>query len=269
MAELDLLSTDFDGTLIGFGGDGRCCGAFAEVLNEHRRLRGLWVVNTGRNLEFAIEGLARFGGPAAPDFLVTNERDIFRRTGAGKWEAHEEWNAECARRHDELFETRADIFREIARMTAIWKGLQLIEEDGRPAGLVAENEGIMAEVVTALAELARDAPEFSYQRNTIYLRFCHIAYDKGSALAELASLEGIPAEKIFAAGDHFNDLPMLTGLVAAHVACPANAIDEVKDVVRGAGGYISQYEHGEGVADAILHMRTRDQGSRAGVQPAA
>jgi hypothetical protein len=268
MAELELLSTDFDGTLIGFGGDGRCCGAFAEALNEHRRLRGLWAVNTGRNLDFAVEGLARFGGPAAPDFLLTNERDIFRRTSAGTWEAHEEWNTECARRHDELFEVRAEVFREIAKLTGIWDGLEVIEEAGRPAGLVAPSEEIMGEVVGALGELAHSAPEFSYQRNTIYLRFCHIAYHKGSALAELAEMEGISADKIFAAGDHFNDLPMLTGEVATHVACPANAIAEVKEAVRRAGGYVSGYEHGEGVADAIAHVRAKGPGPQMGTASA-
>jgi len=38
------------------------------------------------------------------------------------------------------------------------------------------------------------------------------------------------------------------------VACPANAVGEVKDLVRARGGYVSPYSWGEGVADAIRHF---------------
>jgi hypothetical protein len=47
---------------------------------------------------------------------------------------------------------------------------------------------------------------------------------------------------------------MLDGTAAAMVACPANAVAEVKDVVNRAGGYVSPLAWGEGVADAIRHF---------------
>jgi hydroxymethylpyrimidine pyrophosphatase-like HAD family hydrolase len=107
-------------------------------------------------------------------------------------------------------------------------------------------------------EEARD-PEskFHYQRNTIYLRFCHADYHKGAALAELARLIDIPRENIFAAGDHHNDVSMLNGEVAAMPACPANAIEEVKAAVRNAGGYVAQREHGAGVHEALRYFANR------------
>ncbi|HUE62202.1 MAG TPA: HAD hydrolase family protein, partial [Chthoniobacterales bacterium] len=94
----------------------------------------------------------------------------------------------------------------------------------------------------------------NYQRNTIYLRFCHADYHKGAALAELARLIDVPRENIFAAGDHHNDISMLNGQVAAMPACPANAIEEVKAAVRKAGGYVAKREHGAGVHEALLHF---------------
>jgi hydroxymethylpyrimidine pyrophosphatase-like HAD family hydrolase len=88
----------------------------------------------------------------------------------------------------------------------------------------------------------------------VYLRFCHADYHKGAALAELSRLLEIPREQIFAAGDHHNDLSMLDGRYAEFPACPANAIPEVKQAVRNAGGYVADRECGAGVYDALLYF---------------
>ena len=109
--------------------------------------------------------------------------------------------------------------------------------------------------VTEFIEQARTKqPKFNYQRNTVYLRFCHADYHKGAALAELARLIDISRDNIFAAGDHHNDISMLDGKVAAMPACPANAIDEVKGAVRNAGGYVAKSEHGAGVHEALRYF---------------
>jgi hydroxymethylpyrimidine pyrophosphatase-like HAD family hydrolase len=93
-----------------------------------------------------------------------------------------------------------------------------------------------------------------YQRNTVYLRFCHVDYHKGAALAELARLLEVSRENIFASGDHHNDISMLDGRVAGMPSCPANAIEEVKSAVRAAGGYVAEKQHGAGVYEALMHF---------------
>jgi hypothetical protein len=47
---------------------------------------------------------------------------------------------------------------------------------------------------------------------------------------------------------------MLDGVVAAMPSCPGNAIAQVKDAVRNAGGYVAEREHGAGVHEALLHF---------------
>ncbi|MCA1596055.1 MAG: HAD hydrolase family protein, partial [Chloroflexi bacterium] len=79
---------------------------------------------------------------------------------------------------------------------------------------------------------------------------------KGAALAELSRLLEIPREQTFAAGDHFNDISMLDGRYAKFPACPANAISEVKETVRGAGGYVAGSDCGAGVYEALLYFTT-------------
>jgi len=37
-------------------------------------------------------------------------------------------------------------------------------------------------------------------------------------------------------------------------SCPSNAVDEVKDAVRNAGGFVAEREHGAGVYDALKHF---------------
>ena len=108
----------------------------------------------------------------------------------------------------------------------------------------------MEEVAGFINHEARHLPEFSFQRNTVYLRFCHRAYNKGSALGALSRRLSIRREEVLAAGDHFNDLSMLDGTYAAFPCCPSNAIPEVRSTVQAAGGYAATLPAADGVAEA-------------------
>ena len=79
MTKIRLLSTDFDGTLIAMGSRGRCSPDFAAALEDHSGNGGLWAINTGRTLDHVIDGLEIFDAPVGPDFLLTTEREIYRR----------------------------------------------------------------------------------------------------------------------------------------------------------------------------------------------
>ena len=121
-------------------------------------------------------------------------------------------------------------------------------------GLVATDDEELNRITEFIEQARTKEPNLNYQRNTVYLRFCHADYHKGAALAELSRLTEVPRENIFAAGDHHNDISMLDGQVAALASCPANAIPDVKDAVRAAGGYIAQSEYGAGVREALVYF---------------
>jgi len=122
-------------------------------------------------------------------------------------------------------------------------------------GLATETDLQMDRVCDFLERERVRVPGFQFMRNTIYVRFCHEAYSKGTALGELGRLTDIPAECILAVGDHYNDIPMLDGRHARYVACPANAMDAVKVTVRRAGGYIASTTCGHGTLAALRHFR--------------
>ena len=131
---------------------------------------------------------------------------------------------------------------------------RIIHENGGPAGFLASNDEEMERVVSFIEAARSRQPLFNYQRNTVYLRFCHADYHKGAVLGELARLLEIDRAEVFAAGDHHNDISMLDGRVAAMTACPSNAIAEVKEAVKAAGGYVAERPVGAGIYDALRHF---------------
>ncbi len=130
------------------------------------------------------------------------EREVFRppRDGRG-WEDFGDWNAVCARVHDELFDRRRAVARDLVafveretraelrygrRTAPLGRGAEL-------AGIVAQDDAEMDRIVAVLDAVKAQVPNFSYQRNSIYLSLCHADYDKGTALAELGRLIGVGA----------------------------------------------------------------------------
>src|SRR6266511_1938497 len=159
-----------------------------------------------------------------------------------------------ARDHTELFSSAQSVLTEVINFVTQETKARLIYDSDRLEGLAAENEQELEQIAKFIEETRAGHTKFDYQRNGIYLRFCHADYHKGAALAELARLIEVPRDNIFAAGDHHNDISMLNGRVAAMPSCPANAIPEVQNAVRNAGGYVAQQEHGAGVHEALLHF---------------
>ena len=229
--------------------------ACLELIRELQQAGAIWAINTGRSVSLLESGLSDFEFPIHPDFILTTEREVFRPgTNGEKWEPFGDWNARCAREHAELFTSAQSTLAEVVDFVTQKTKAQLLYHSEGLEGLRAANEEEMDRIVEFIEQARDPESKFHYQRNTIYLRFCHADYHKGAALSELARLLDVPRENIFAAGDHHNDISMLNGEAAAMPACPANAIDEVKTAVRDAGGYVANRSHGAGVHEAIAHF---------------
>jgi HAD superfamily hydrolase (TIGR01484 family) len=250
--KIRLLSIDFDGTLVSRVSEPVLDRDCIELIRDLQNKGALFAINTGRSVDLLESGLADFEFPMRPDFILTTEREVFRPgTNGEKWEPFGDWNERCARDHAELFSSAESVLAEVVDFVNQKTKAQLIYHTEGLEGLRAASEEEMDRIVEFIEQARDPDSKFHYQRNTIYLRFCHSDYHKGAALAELARLIDMPREKIFAAGDHHNDISMLNGEVAALTACPANAIDEVKAAVRSAGGYVAQNQHGAGVREAL------------------
>jgi hypothetical protein len=252
---IKLLSIDFDGTLVSRVSEPILDRQCMELIRKLQDAGALWAINTGRSVDLLESGLADFALPIRPDFILTTERDVFRPGRNGqKWEAFGDWNERCARDHAELFCSANSILAEVVDFVNRQTKARLIYEGERLEGLVATNDKEMNQITEFIERARVRHANLNYQRNTVYLRFCHADYHKGAALGELARLLEIPRENIFASGDHHNDISMLDGKAAGMPSCQANAIQEVQDAVQNAGGYVAKKQFGAGVHEALLHF---------------
>lgn len=257
MPIIRLLSTDFDGTLVGGVHGERCAPELASELTAVTSEGTIWALNTGRPLSSALDGIEKLGAPIFPHYVLTSERHIHRPDGRGGWDDFGDWNRICREHHDLLFRESGEFFAQIRLLAARYRGITVLQNiTGIPEGLVSLTEELLDEMTLELDSLPGRPSDFNYQRSNIYLRFCHRSYDKGSSLAELGRLLDMSTDGILAIGDHQNDISMLFGDVASMVACPSNAHPIVKDAVRKAGGHVSKLVAGEGTAEAINLYRS-------------
>lgn len=253
MSQIRLLSVDFDGTLVRNWALPHYPAELVQILNQLRRNGVMMAINTGRTLRLVEEALDSTGFPVRPDFALTSEREVFRWNGA-TWEDFGGWNSRCWEEHDTLFTNCGVLLEEIERYIESTTTARLHYEENRFSGVVSTTNEEMEEICRFIETKRFGFPDFAYQRNSVYLRFCHLAYHKGAALAELQRLTDISKEETFAAGDNFNDLPMLNLAVAHFLACPSNALDDVKAAVRNQGGFVASQDSGYGMCEALRHF---------------
>jgi hydroxymethylpyrimidine pyrophosphatase-like HAD family hydrolase len=256
---IKIISTDFDGTLFAEFQMPPIPDRLVGLIGELQRRGAKWVINTGRDMSSLMEALGRARIPIQPDFLVLVEREIYFHDGV-RYAGIPEWNDACARDHAELFaRVRPDVPQLYEWVNSRFRAT-VYEDAFSPFCLIAGNNGDADEIHSRLNDYCRGVPGLTVVRNDVYARFSHVAYDKGTALVELARRLSVSANEIFAAGDHLNDLPMLQTSRARWLASPDNAITVVKETVRQQRGFVSKLSHGEGVADGLEHsLRAADE----------
>lgn len=202
-----VLSFDFDGTLHDPASEPPVPLAFFDKIGRLvSEKQAVWGVNTGRSLEYALEGMRDSGFPLQPDWIVAREREIYLRDADGCWQSYELWNHRCTQDIHELFEREQAFLSRIRREVLEHTGAEWLQMDGEPAGVISRTEEEMEWIVGRVEELVNPQSNISWQRNTIYLRFSHGAYHKGSALSEVARLFGVLATHCLAIGDSHNDI---------------------------------------------------------------
>ena len=253
-----LISTDFDGTLFAEFENPPVPEKLQQIIGSLQARGAKWVINTGRDMSNLMEALGRAAISIEPDYVVLVEREIHLHHDS-QYVPVEPWNSECARAHAEIFaKVMPDLPRIVAWINARFHA-RIYEDPYSPFCLIAGNNGDADVIHKYLDEYARAIPGLTVVRNDVYARFCHQSYNKGTALAEVARRLGVGSHQTFAAGDHLNDLPMLSSEYAAFLAAPANAVEPVRETVQRQKGYVSPLSHGTGVADALEFFMTRTQ----------
>jgi HAD superfamily hydrolase (TIGR01484 family) len=253
---IKLISTDFDGTLHAEHEDPPVPHDLQELIASLQARGAKWVINTGRDLGSLMESLGRARLRIKPDYVVVVEREIYCHQEA-RFTDLPEWNDRCRSMHAELF---GRVNRDVPRLAA-WVNQRnratVYADSYSPFCIIADTNDEMDSIQQMMEAYCVEVPGLTVVRNDVYSRFSHVAFNKGTALAELGRLIGVVPEETFAAGDHYNDIPMLSGLYAKCIVCPDNAIPPIKELVRQQRGYISHQPWGHGVARGLEHYLKR------------
>jgi HAD superfamily hydrolase (TIGR01484 family) len=253
---IKLISTDFDGTLHAEHEDPPVPQDLQELIGSLQARGAKWVINTGRDLGSLMETLGRARLSIKPDYVVVVEREIYCHEET-RFADLPEWNERCRSTHAELF---ARVSRDVSRL-ADWVNRRnratVYADTYSPFCIIADSNGEMDAIQEMMEAYCTEVPGLTVVRNDVYSRFSHVDFNKGTALAELARLIGVTPEETFAAGDHYNDVPMLSGMYAKCIVCPDNAISPIKELVRKQNGYVSHQPWGHGVARGLEHYLSR------------
>src|SRR5438094_4376532 len=111
---IKLLSIDFDGTLVSRVSEPVLDIQCMELIRRLQNAGALWANNTGRSVDLLESGLADFGFPFRPDFILTTERDVLRLGGnRDTWEPFCAWNERCVREHAVIFSSPNSVVPEV------------------------------------------------------------------------------------------------------------------------------------------------------------
>lgn len=250
---IQLISTDFDGTIFSEFEQTPVPTALQALLGRLQAAGATWVINTGRDMSGLMECLGRAHLSVKPDYLVLVEREIYQHVGS-RYVPVEPWNETCRREHEALFATVRKDLPELLGWINERFDATLYEDAFSPLCLIAGSNADADAIVTYLEAYCRSVAHLSVMRNDVYARFSHDAYHKGSALSEVARRLGLGPEKVVAAGDHFNDLPMLRREHAHHILAPANAIPAVQAAVLAQGGFVTRGSRGDGILEGLRRI---------------
>lgn len=247
---LKIICTDFDGTVFEEFERRPIPERLVRQIADLQEQGAKWVINTGRDLSSLMEALARSRISILPDYLVLVEREIHVHNGSSYQSLHH-WNKACVRDHNHLFRQVRPEVPSLASWVTRNFNATVYEDSFSPFCLIAESVADADAIFEFLEDFASNIPCLSVVRNDVYMRFSHHAYNKGTALAEICDMLDVSPEETFAAGDHFNDLPMLERRRAAWLVAPANAVTPVQQLVQAQGGFLSQLNAGAGVAEGL------------------
>ena len=249
-----LVSLDFDGTILDYPPEGPVLHpVIISILND-LCYRGIaWVANSGRALDELNEIVSASvanGLWNLPQAFLCLECMIYECRGQAI-RAVEPWNSRMVEILRDLharvriaIEPRLDEIRkrftnEIA-MSELYASFRLPDADAMPA-----------ELCNHLRVWLRDVEGVALTRNGSWVAIHSSHAGKGNILRVYADRAGYDFDEILAIGDHFNDLTMLDGTAAGYVGCPGDALAEVKDIVRAAGGFVADREGPLGAAEVI------------------
>jgi len=255
VAKILLVCLDFDGTIMTYDEEpGYLHPRVTATLNQLARLGIAWCTNSGREMDnqrLILEASRKKGLKHMPVALICGESFIFRLR-EGSYVSSEPWNTAVRGLlktfHQEVqsvLKPHMEDWRSRYQPT-VYAGEEYTtflvgDEDGKPARL----HGELVQRITGAV------PRGMVTRNGGWLVILPSHLGKGNVLRTYIGGAGFSPGDVLTVGDHFNDISMLDGSVVSNVGCPGDAVPEVAEAVRRAGGWVASAKGPEGTVEVI------------------
>lgn len=253
MADIRLIATDLDGTLIGSVNEFPLYTDYRAVILKMRAENGvLWAACTGRSLRSYREFFSpmRMMG-IMPDFVIVSHAYTYSLTPFG-YMPHILWNLRIRYlMWANQLAVRAAIDEWYDMITGVSLGVTTIRRQRNRLWLRFDSEdsaAVAADLLRDKVKPFRHLRVFKYKRE-VDVRM--VPFTKGLAVSELARHLDINKDNILAMGNGHNDISMLDGSVAAMTGCPSNSEAEVVMSVHKAGGHVATGRALGGVLEII------------------
>lgn len=254
-----LVCLDFDGTIMAYDGDHAFFDpSVIDALNQLQRHGISWCANSGRTCESQLDVLrtARSDGlDHEPVALICSESVLYIRED-DQFVSFDAWNnkvrATLPAFHREL---RSRFSHELESIENRYPLAETVFHSEATAYLLCtSDQALIQRFFDEFSALVEQVPHGVPNRNGAWVFALHDAFGKGRVLQAYLDHHGMSADVVLAVGDNLNDIDMLDGTVARFVGCPANALSEVQDTVRLAGGMVAQKHGPPGTLDILRHF---------------
>ena len=262
MSRVRLVAIDLDGTLLERDGT-----ILPELRDALIRLgeRGVKVTTaSGRPLESQLKFLEPSGMGAkvgVPHALITNEQEVYIAS-AGQYVPLVERNCEVERTWLKVVPTVMNLLREVLGelkgmgfKAEFWADEEKVVQR-HLAGLLFEDHKEAREAERYLKNKIKEKGlNFKCNRSGRLVQVLLPFAGKGETVKVLAEYWNIDFSKVLCIGDSPHDIDMLDGRYGFIPATVSNADEEVIEVVRRVGGYVSPLPHGRGVLDVLKNFK--------------
>jgi HAD superfamily hydrolase (TIGR01484 family) len=262
-ADIRLIATDLDGTLIGSANEFPLYTEFRNRINALRRARNAaWVVCTGRSrksFQAFFNPMSQMG--LLPDYIIVRHAYIYTLTRFGFMPCLG-WNARICILMRSNRRAAAEALRAWhERITGGVVGVRTVVASATRLCLRFKSEEAAADAAALLEKEAARYNNLMVFQYMLEVDVRSVPFTKGMALIELGRHLGITQQHILAIGNGHNDISMLDGTAAQYVGCPSNSEAAVMEAVRDAGGHIASKRSLGGVLDVIDAYRDGDVNS--------
>ncbi|MBN1270205.1 MAG: HAD hydrolase family protein [Kiritimatiellae bacterium] len=253
---LRCICLDFDGTIMVYDEPpGFFHPAAIEVLNGLDSRGVIWCTNSGRSIEdqVAILAASRARGLTHSPAAMLSAESYIHVARDGTYVPHEPWNTESRallrRFHGRV---RDALDAAIGELLQAYPPREARLTDEETVFLLGEDEEQAGHFREGLARLAAAVPDAVITQNGPWVVLLPDALGKGNVLRSFMEHRGLRSGDVLAIGDHLNDVSMLDGSIARYVGCPGDAMAEVKDAVRRAGGRVAEAGGPPGTVEVMV-----------------